>query len=321
MRLNLRMLFLTAGCIGILAAMLAFTERRQPIEILIPLAAGTQTHAVMLRIQDKFSQELDERVVLINDADTSGGENGTASFVRNTSSVRKLIVMPTGLLFTPLMKKASYTYEDFVPVSLVSDFCYVVVVQKRIGISSLSDLVNYRPHEHMIVTGIGSTVQVLTELLAKKRGVKTEFLPSKNPFDIIRDMNKEDVRVFFGVYSYFLGGNLELADAKVIAVLNKDRCPLLPDVPTALEQGFPEFASVPIHIAMFAKQGTSPEFVERAAVALQKALNDPEVRAWGEPQGTMPQGSSPDTLRALMENWRKTWGGLIKELGIRLTLK
>ena len=64
---------------------------------------------------------------------------------------------------------------------------------------------------------------------------------------------------------------------KALAIAAKKRSPLLPDVPTSYEQGFPQFDCAPFY-AIFAPKGTPKEVIDKLAAALSKGLDEPAVQ-------------------------------------------
>jgi tripartite-type tricarboxylate transporter receptor subunit TctC len=115
------------------------------------------------------------------------------------------------------------------------------------------------------------------------------------------------------VSSFIKAGTL-----KPIAVLTRERSPILPDLPTAKEHGF-DFGDIDYWMGLFFPKNTPEPIVAKFNAALSAALDLPELQTRLREAATMvvpPERRSPDYLRGFLKSEIKTWAQAIKASGI-----
>jgi len=142
-------------------------------------------------------------------------------------------------------------------------------------------------------------------------------VPYKGAAPAVTALLANEVQLFLGdasaVLSFIKAGKL-----RALAVGSPDRFEGLPDVPTTKELGLPT-VSVESNYGVIAPTGTPPEIVSRMAEAIAQSLQDPDLRRKMIDQGAVPQATTPDEYRKVMEAESRKWGEVIRrgKLGLQ----
>jgi tripartite-type tricarboxylate transporter receptor subunit TctC len=104
---------------------------------------------------------------------------------------------------------------------------------------------------------------------------------------------------------------------RALATTGPTRAPVLPDIPTMVESGFPGY-EVRSWFGLFAPKGTPQPIVERLSVETREALRDPTVRDRLAGNGFEPTGSAPAEFAAFVQGELARWARVVRELGIKV---
>jgi len=170
--------------------------------------------------------------------------------------------------------------KDFEPVGLTAEQPELLTVRKDFPANNLKEFVAYaKANEsklNMAHAGVGSVSYVGCLLLNSTIGIHPTLVPFTGTAPamnaILAGQVDYDCDPVLGPLPHVLAGT-----AKALAIAAKKRSPLLPNVPTAAEQGLPEFECSPFY-AVFAPKGTPKAIVDKLADALNAGLEEPAVR-------------------------------------------
>jgi tripartite-type tricarboxylate transporter receptor subunit TctC len=165
------------------------------------------------------------------------------------------------------------------------------------------------------VTGIGAISHLGLELFQSAAGVKFQHVPYRGAAQAITDL---------------IGGQLDglVADVptvltqiragkiKALGATSQERSELFPDVPTLVEQGFPDTVADQWG-AVLAPAKTPPAIIAKLNAAMLAALNDSELRGKLTQAGVIPAPSSPQNFALYLQDEIARWGKLIREKGIK----
>src|SRR5690606_31299832 len=105
-------------------------------------------------------------------------------------------------------------------------------------------------------------------------------------------------------------------DLRALAVTSSRRSPLLPDVPTLIEEGFTGI-DTPARLAIYGPPGLSDELVQRYNKAFAQAVQDPDVAKRLEAASVVPAPSSADELRDRLRGEYEMFAEVIKSAGLK----
>ena len=252
------------------------------VTVIVPFAAGGPADVMGRIASDIFSRHLGQSFVVENVAG-AGGTVGATRAARANPDGYTLISghLGTNALAPVFYPNLGYDPEtSFEPVGLTAVQPELLAVRKDIPVNNLKEFVAYaKANEsklNMGHAGVGSVSYIGCLLLNSAIGIKPTLVPFSGTAPVMNAILSGNVDYdcdpVLGPLPHVRAGTV-----KALAIAAKKRSPLLPDVPTSYEQGFPQFDCAPFY-AIFAPKGTPKEIVDKLAAALSKGLDEPAVQ-------------------------------------------
>ncbi len=211
--------------------------------------------------------------------------------------------------------------KDFEPVINAASTPHVVVVPASLPVKSLQGLIAYaKSHQNSLSfgsSGAGAGNHLAVELLKKQSGLEMLHVPYKGQPAAITDLVSG--RVQFMVLAATLAKPLiDAGKLRALAVIDPERSPLLPDVPTLVELGYPN-ATAQVSVAFFMPAKTPIAIVEKANAILRKVLSSPEtVRHIVNTGNTAVQMQDVPAFRRDVKKEVARWAAVIKDANIKV---
>ncbi len=279
------------GCALFLSASSAFAQfPAKPVRVLVPFGAGSSTDIVMRIIAQPLGQALGQPVVVEN----KPGADGViaAAEVAKAAPDGHTLLIATNSPFSAaphLRKKLPYdAVADFTPISFVGNYTFFVVVHP------------------------GVPARTLSESLAR---IDIVHVPYKSEPPAITDLLSGTVHLMFSSYAT-VAPHLREGKLRALVTTLPNRSPLLPEVPSIVEAGFPRFP-IASWAGLFGPAGMPREVAERLNRELNALLKRPELRESLSRQAFEARGSSSDELAAYVKEQLETWGRAIRGAGIQ----
>ena len=292
----------------------------KPITWVCPYAAGGNADSRSRQVAKAMSAILGQPIIIDNKAG-AGGNIGTEIVAR---------AKPDGYTigmgnFAPLavnhalFKKLNFDpANDVVPIGLIEKGPLILMVRNDSPYKSVRDIVaaaKANPGKLSYASGgIGGSHHLSGALLENAAGIDLIHAPYKSGAAGATDLMGGQVQMMFEqMYSAMpaiKGGRL-----RALAITSKNRSPLLPDLPTMAEQGFPAIEVLNWQ-GLIAPKGISPELVKTLNAALNKALQDPEVKEKILSQGNEMGGGTPEVFAALIKTEAPRWGKVVRDAKI-----
>lgn len=292
----------------------------KPITWVCPYAAGGNADSRSRQVAKAMSAILGQPIIIDNKAG-AGGNIGTEVIAR---------AKPDGYTigmgnFAPLavnhalFKKLNFDpANDIVPIGLIEKGPLILMVRNDSPYKSVKDIVaaaKANPGKLSYASGgIGGSHHLSGALLENAAGIDLIHAPYKSGAAGATDLMGGQVQMMFEqMYSAMpaiKGGRL-----RALAITSKTRSPLLPDLPTMAEQGFPAIEVLNWQ-GLIAPKGISPELVKTLNAALNKALQDPEVKEKILSQGNEMGGGTPEVFTALIKAEAPRWGKVVRDAKI-----
>ena len=207
---------------------------------------------------------------------------------------------------------------DVVPVSLVSEVPYVLVVNPEVpadSVQALISLAKERPGEINFATfGQGTSNHLITEMFKRRTGIDAVHVPFSGAAPATTALLGGEVHFAFDTLSVILP-HVKAGKLKALAVADEKRSPLMPDVPTMAEAGV-EGVIGGSWVGLFAPANTPKTIIDRLSREVASAVQTPAVTEGLMKLGNAPVGSTPDELAAFLEAEIKKWTGVAKEIGM-----
>jgi tripartite-type tricarboxylate transporter receptor subunit TctC len=254
----------------------AFPEK--PVTIVVPFAAGGGTDITTRTMQQPMAEALDGDIVVKNTAG-AGGTIGVAEAARARADGHTLSMAPVGPLTTqPHLRKLPYDIDSFEFVCLAYSAPTSIAVRKDSEFNTLQDLIDHakaHPGElNFAVQAIGSIPHVAGLALAEAAGIKMAYLPVNGDGPALKALLDGTADLFIPHIS-FLSTNRD--QIKSLAILQQERLPTLPDLPTAREQGYD--LDFPIWGGLVAPKGTPSDAVAKLDAACEAAIKSDSFNA------------------------------------------
>jgi len=316
------MLLAAMGCI-LLAGSPAQAQNypARPIKIVIAFPAGGPTDFVGRLLAEKFKDVLGQSVLVEN----RGGAAGTlgADFVAKSEPDGYTLFLTTvgAVAITPHLR-SDMPYDalkDFAPISLVVRNTTVVVVRSQSPVKSAKELAALAKEKPNTIpfasTGSGTTPHLALELFQSAAGVQFLHVPYRGAAPALTDLLGGQVQAVAldvpVILSQIKSGNL-----RPLGAASNQRNPMLMDVPTLAEQGYPNTQSDNWY-ALLAPAKTPAPIVSKLSHAVAEALHDPEVKRKLMESGAIPAPNSPQDMAAFLKAEYERWGRIVREKGIK----
>jgi tripartite-type tricarboxylate transporter receptor subunit TctC len=291
----------------------------QPVKLIVSQSAGGSIDIAARLIGQKLTDALGKTVVIDNRAGANGMIAGEAA-MRASDGHTFLMTSPSTLTINQhVYKKVPYdTLKDFVPVIQTTSIAFLLVVPANSPYNSVADLVaaaKAKPGAIKFASaGIGNQSQLAAELLAAAAGVNMLHVPYKGESPALTDLIGGQVEFIFGTMPALLP-QIRSGKLKALMVGQPKRSSAVPDVPTAVEAGYPS-----VHVTgwtgVVAPAATPPAVVKKMHDEISKILALPEIRDTLSKAGAEPVASTPEQFGEFIRTEIVKWGAAVKRAGI-----
>ena len=292
----------------------------KPITLVVPYPPGGTSDVVGRQLAQRLKEELGQPVVVDNKAGAATAIG--ASFVARAPRDGYTLLLSAGTTFTVnphFNDKLAYKLDDFEPVAPVCTVPFAFVVKKDFPARTLKEYAAYAKANpgklNNATNGQGSMVHLLGELIAAGLDVKLTQVHYKGAapamVDMIAGVVDSNVEALTNAVP-----NVNAGQYRALAVLSAERQPLLPDVPTFKELGYPSIVGETWY-AVFAPAGTPKAVVDRLNAALRKITTSASFAEAQRKLGNEVKAGTPAELRATTLEQSRLWGDLIKRMNIR----
>jgi tripartite-type tricarboxylate transporter receptor subunit TctC len=297
----------------------------RPITMVVTFAAGSGDDLVARIIAPRMAEILGQPVVIEN-VGGAGGMNGASRVARAAPDGYQMVLGGTGTFAAnqTLYKHPLYNaVTDFKPVALVVQQPMVLITANEAPVANLQEFIAYaktnQAKMHFGSGGAGSATHLACVLLNLAIGVKVTHVPYRSAVQAIEDTVGGRIDYVCPITSTAVG-QIQGKRLKAIAMLSQTRAPVLPDLPTASEQGLAGFDAY-IWNGIFVPKGTPDEIVKKLHDAAVAAMDTPAVdQRIRQMAGALvaPDRRSPKYLRQFVEDEIKKWAIPIKASGLTM---
>ena len=209
--------------------------------------------------------------------------------------------------------------KDFAPVAMVNTTAIILAVHPSVGandVKSLIAIAKSKPGElNYASTGVGTVPHLAGELFAIRAGVKMLHVPYKGSQESATDLLAGRVSMIFSPASAVIAHG-QAGKLKLLATGTGVRLGVLPDLPTMVEAGVPDFETA-IWFGLVAPTGTPGPVIDKLGKAVVAATSAPEAaKAW-EPQGILPLKGGPADFAKFIASETKRWGEAASAAGLK----
>ena len=261
----------------------------KPIRVIVPLSAGSAADIIPRIVFEQLSAQLGQSIVVENRPGASGTIGARTVQMADPDGYTLLAHSSAHIIAPSTVANLPYDpIKDFAAVAPLGNLPNVLVIAPSANIKTLKELVaigKTRPITFGSI-GPGSPITLTMQRLRLSAGFKVQEIPFKGAPEALVEVMTGRVDVYYSpilaALPYIKSGKL-----KALAVSSPTRAPTLPDVPTTEESGYPNSA-YRFWIGVFAPAKTPTVIVNKLNAEIQKALENPAVRAKLEKLGVQP---------------------------------
>jgi tripartite-type tricarboxylate transporter receptor subunit TctC len=288
----------------------------------VPFTPGGVTDTSGRLIADYLGKRLGQQIVVDNRPGASG--NIGTSLVKTAAPDGYTLVLGfdgTMVINPHVFAKTPFdTVKDFAPVGKIGDATLILVANPDVPVKNLSDVIALSKSQQgglsFGTSGTGGTPHIAGELLKAKTNANLTHIPYKGGGQAMTDVLGGTIPL---VYTAVAGafGHVKSGKLHAIAVSSAQRSTALPDVPTFIESGVPDFV-VNSWVGILAPVATPAAIVARLNTELNAVLNDPAVREKLRLMGIDATPGSADQFGSEIKRDLARYGQVVKSAGIRI---
>lgn len=302
------------------APAIAQTYPVKTIRILTPFVVGGPTDAQARWAAQQLNAALGQPVV-VESRTGAGGMLAVDAVAKSPPDGYTLLMGNAGPLSIAASVRAQLPYDvtnDLVPIMLLAKTASCMCVHPSVPAKSIKEFVALAKTQpgkiNYGTSGVGTVGHLAIELLAARGGIKLTHVPYKGAVQVIVDQIAGSIELtslqFAATAPYIKNGRL-----RALGVTSARRSPLIPEVPTIAEQGFPGYECVN-WAGLLARKGTPPAIVNRIHDILKTQLATPEAARLFTEQGHDIIASSPADFDAFLRMEMGQWAKVVKAAGI-----
>ena len=314
----MRLLLLILAAVAVSAA--AQTYPSKPIRLIVPYPAGGSTDQMARLIAPRMAAALGQPIVIENQG---GGATmiGTGAAARTAPDGHTLLATANVFAVNTLLHRSpSYKVEDFTPVAGIASYPYVLTVHPSVPAKNVAELVEFARREparlNAVSLGPGGVTHLMNERFEALAGVQITDIHYRGSAPAITDLLAGQVQMYFDTVVTAMP-QLRAGKLRALAVSTEQRAPLLPEVPTFREAGYPGMTQRG-WFGVFVPAGTPRPIVERLHKEVLAATGAEEARARFERDGLERMTFGPAQFEAFIKEDVAPWARALKALNIQV---
>ena len=294
----------------------------RPVKIIVPLGAGGGTDILGRILAQKLSERLGKQFIVEN-RPGAGSTIGTLAVAKSPNDGYTLLLSAIGTYASAMAYDQKLNYgnmrNDFTPISLLGNSTVVIVVNPNTGVKNIKELIalakNKPGYLNFGSSGTGGLSHLSGEMFKQMADINMTHGPYKGTAQIVPALISGEVSLTFDTPPAYLAFIKENR-LRAIAVGGTKRSAFLPEVPTIMESGLPNYDSVASY-GLFAPAGTPKEVVNLLNREINQILLLAELKDNLGPQGIEPFGSTPEALAQFTDAEIAKWMRVVKLGGIK----
>lgn len=312
--LGLAMAFGASG-----AAVAADAWPTRPVRFVVPFTPGGPSDIVLRAALEKMQPVLTQPLILENKPGAAG--NLGASEVARAAPDGHTWLWSTDTVVTinpHIYRQQAFDAAQLTPATRASIFSQTLVCHPALGVKTLPELVSAARAKPLSYAsgGAGSPGHLATELLLSTAGIRMTHVPYKGPAPAMQDVMGGHIECGFLAGPTVLP-QIQAGRLVALAVSGAERSPLLPDVPTVAESGYPGYDAT-FSLVLLAPKGTPMPIVERMQQTITAALKDPGVQETLRLTDQTAVGDTPQAAAERLARDSQTWGEVVGRIGLKV---
>lgn len=295
---------------------------KQAIRIVVTFTPGGAPDILARVLAESWQQSLGVPV-LVENRPGFGGNIGADLVAKSDPDGYTLLIGTVGIhaINGALYDKMSFhPINDFTPISFLASTPNVLVVNKKLGVNNLHELIELakaKPNELTFgSSGVGTSLHMSGELFKEMAGVQIRHIPYKGRAQSLPDLISGRISMLFDNLSSSLP-LIKAGELQALAVTSLKRSPAAPEIPTMAEQGLSGFEAIS-WFSLMAPANLPPALQKRLNALTRQTLNQAAVRNKLVASGLDPAPGSPEALSKLIQSETNKWGRVVYRSGAKL---
>jgi tripartite-type tricarboxylate transporter receptor subunit TctC len=291
----------------------------KPIRCIVPSSPGGAADATTRLIASALPAVLGQQVIVENRAGASGNIGTAAAAKALPDGYTWIMINNAQAANATLQKDPSFELlRDFAPITQVDSAPHIILVHPSVAVSSVGELVALAKAKPDSVdyasAGVGTVTFLAAELFNAQAGIRLRQVPYKGGGESLLSILRGETQVYFSPLSVALG-HLRGNRVRALAVTSKTRMPLVPEVPTVAESGYPNY-EFNLWNGLLVPANTPKEIIATIRNAVVTALNSPEVRNRLLEMGSTGVGSRPEEFGVFLKSEVEGIANVAKKLNL-----
>lgn len=290
----------------------------KPVRVIVPFAPGGGSDLTARLFSSKLGALLGQQFVVDNRGG-AGGIIGMEAVAKAPPDGYTMMMMSGSFSASAATHRPAFDpMNSILPVAEFGISPFLVTVHPSLPARSMKDLVSLaraKPGSLAYASsGVGGLTHLTTELINLTAKINMVHVPYKSNGAAITDLLSGQVSLIVAslpVVPYFASGRL-----RPLAVTTAKRWPSLPDIPTVAET-LPGY-EVELWFGAMVPRGTPEAVINRLNAAINKALDDPEMRKSLDKQGIVPTGGTVQKFNERIQQDYRNWTKVVEAAGIRI---
>jgi tripartite-type tricarboxylate transporter receptor subunit TctC len=291
----------------------------KPIRLIAPFAPGGALDLIARGVGGELSKSLGQPVIVENRAGAAGAIGSDAVAKAAPDGYTILLGATTTHGINPAFNPKSLPYDavrDFTPISLVGTIPHALIVNPKLPVHSVQDLVKLGKSRSLNFgsAGNGSPHHLAGELFKSLTGIDALHVPYKGSGPALADLMGGSLD-FISVEYTAADPHVRSGKLRALATATAERVPGI-DLPTVAEAGYRGF-EVTSWYAIFGPAGMPADVTRKLSAEVHKAVTQTELRERLQGLGTTPIGSAPEALAEFQRGDIERWTRVVKTAGIK----
>jgi tripartite-type tricarboxylate transporter receptor subunit TctC len=301
-------------------AALAQGYPNRPIKIVVPATPGGGIDIIARLVGEKISVSLGQSVVIENKPGASNNL-GTDFVAKSPADGYTLVIIASSHATNKWMFKTMPfdPIKDFEPVVYTHVIPLLLAVNPSVPAKTVPELIAWIKANQDKVSyassGPGSSLHMAAELFMNMSGTKMQHIPYKGSSAAHPDLMAGRTTMIFDTVSA-IKQHVDSGAVRGIAVTTVERSPAVPDLPSVSEAALKGYDATTWG-GILAPAGTPKDIVAKLNVAINAALQMPDVKERLTKVGVQIQGGTPEQFAAVIQREVDKWGKVVKEAGIQ----
>ena len=294
----------------------------QAIRIIVTFTPGGAPDILARVLAENWQRKLGVPV-LVENRPGYGGNIGADLVAKSDPDGYTLLIGTVGIhaINGTLYERMPFDpIKDFTPISFLASTPNVLIVNKKLGVSNVHELIELAKTKPNNLTfgssGIGTSLHMSGELFKEIAGIDIRHIPYKGRAQSLPDLVSGRISMLFDNLSSSLP-LIRAGEVQALGVTTLKRSPAAPEIPTLAEQGLPKFEAVS-WFSLMAPANLSPVIQRRLNQLTRQALENPEVKNRLLASGLEPAPGSPQDLSKLMVAESRKWSRVVQQSGAKV---